>query len=268
VTLATAAAARNYLPRQRYRLSRQIARRVSRHLVVPLLSFLIRRRDKRGRAGLFRSVPDGLRHRDMIDFRTAPRRDIIPWSALCGDERDRYARSVAARLSETERETRGAPRNFLRPFNRPRRTFFEFSAWYGCCPARLVSLVFFCSQRETSENSPIGVAQPAIFNEFVPLIRFPGKNLCSRNVDSKYIGEILTFPFELSVFSQRVLNFCFDITNPENILDFYFYTRVKICLTINLIPGKSKFSPRFGEICIVSQSLIEIQDLYVPLLVN
>jgi len=41
-------------------LSRQIARRVSRHFVVPLLSFLIRRWDKRGRAGPFRSVPDGL----------------------------------------------------------------------------------------------------------------------------------------------------------------------------------------------------------------
>lgn len=130
-----------------------------------------------GRAGPFRSGRTSPSRHDRFSHRaTAPWRDIIPWSALCGDERDRYVRrSVAARLNETERETRGAPCNFLRPFNRPRRTFFEFSAWYGCCLARLVSLVFFCSQRETSENPPITVAQPVIFNEFLPLIRFRGK---------------------------------------------------------------------------------------------
>lgn len=211
MTLATAATARNYLPRQRYRLSCQIARRVSRHLVVPLLSFLIRRRDKRGRAGPGRAVPfrtSPSRH-DRFSHRSATRYYSLV-GTLCGDERDRYAcRSVAARLNETERETRGA----IFFDHLTDRHELSSNSRLGTAVAWLVSFrsfSFAASVKRAKTPTPIGVAQPVIFNEFLPLIRFPGKNLCSRNVDSEYIGEILTFPFEPSVFSQRVLNFCFD----------------------------------------------------------
>lgn len=88
------ATARNYLPRQRYRLSRQIARRVSRHFVVPLLSFLIRRRDKRSRAGPGRAVPDGLTiasRRDRFSHRaTAPGEILfLGWCCVVGERETR-----------------------------------------------------------------------------------------------------------------------------------------------------------------------------------
>lgn len=217
---ATAAAARNYLPRQRYRLSRQIARRVSRHFVVPLLSFLIRRRDKRGRAGPGRSVlfrtdftiatwsifaPRDRRSRVEILFL---RRRVV-----CGDERDRYARrSVAAKLNETKRERREARRNFLRPFNRPRRTFFEFSARFSARPlagnsgpVSFRSFSFAVSvKRAKTRRSPCRSHTVGDFQ------RVPTRNPFSRKkilvlpkymFEIKYIGEISTFPFELCIFA-------------------------------------------------------------------
>lgn len=99
----------------------------------------------------------------MIDFRTArplPAR-YYSFHGVAATNRDRYARrSVAAERSGACEKAR---RNFLRLFNRPRRTFFEFTGRRGAARrgsaagwylARPVSLVFFCSQRETSENSP------------------------------------------------------------------------------------------------------------------
>lgn len=161
VSATAVAAARNYLPRQRYRLSRQIARCVSRHFVVPLLSFLIRRRDKRGRAVPFR-----------MDF------TIATWSIFAPRDRSRggeilfLRRHVARRRSirpaicrrEMKRSERDERRAAIFFDHLTDRDELSSNSRRGAAAGLvllsaplLVSLVFFCSQRETSENSPIAV---------------------------------------------------------------------------------------------------------------
>lgn len=244
-------AARNYLPRQRYRLSRQIAHGVSRHFAVPLLSFLIRRRDKRGRAesgraGPGRAVPfrtDSPSRHDRFSHRATAPGEILFLPRLL---RRRTARSIRPPICRrgTKRSAEKANRNFLRLFNRPRRTFFEFSghaAWRGAerrgeerrgaaaagwYLARPVSLVFFCSQRETSENSPrrshaAGDFQRILLRRRNPLAR-------KHFVPEIYLLETSSESIELCsdaaqlFFSETSWIFMPHLKTLKNMLDFCF----------------------------------------------
>lgn len=162
----------------------------------------------------------------MIDFRTARPLPARYYSFLGVLRRRTRARSIRPTICRrgTKRSVEKARRNFLRLFNRPRRTFFEFSGhtrcraestaaaaaaagWLvGTWPAPFRSFSFAASVKR-AKTRRAGVTQPAILNgsTTVIVISCRENTLSPKYIYSQHSEKVTSFTLMLELSKSGIL---------------------------------------------------------------